>query len=74
MDNKYGHKHPTPVLIRMFINRAIAEETANNIKDDTRMTFSATASKIIDDAITKACEEFDKDGVYAGLLGEIENG
>jgi len=67
MDNKYGHKHPTPATIRMFISRAIADETAKNTREDTAMTFSAIASSIVDEAISKACEEFDKDGVYAGL-------
>lgn len=74
MDNKYGHKHPTPEIIRLFITIAIAEETSKNIAENTKLTFGIECASIIESAITKACNEFDKHGVYAGLLGEKENG
>lgn len=74
MDNKYGHKHPTPEIIRLFVTRAIAQETTRNIAEDTKLTFGVECASIIDNAITKACTEFDKHGIYAGLLEENENG
>lgn len=73
MDNKYGLKHPVPQQISLFITKAIAEETDKNVKENKPFTFSISACQIIEEAIKKACSEFDEHGIYAGISGEKKN-
>ena len=70
---KMGMKHPTPGIIRLFIAQAIAETVEKECVDNVKLTFNTKASTIIDDAITKACQEFDKHGILAGLIEDRQD-
>ena len=72
MDNKLGQKHPSPLQLRLYIINAILElkdkEFAErNYGEPVKYTFGAKAISVIDEAITKACNDFDKDGIFAGI-------
>lgn len=62
--------NPTPDIIRLFITKAIADETTKNIELDQPLTFGLMSNAIIYAAITKACDEYEKHGIYAGLIGD----
>jgi len=75
MDNKLGQKHPSPSQLRLYITNAILElkdkEFAErNYGEPVKYTFGAKAISVIDEAITKACNDFDKDGVFAGIKSD----
>jgi hypothetical protein len=70
---KMGMKHPTPSIIRLFITQAIADTVEKECADNLALTFNTKASTIIDDAITKACQEFDKHGILAGLIEDKQD-
>lgn len=75
MDNKLGQTYPSPSLIRLYITNAILElkdkEFAErNYGEPVKYTFGAKAISVIDEAITKACNDFDKDGIFAGIKSD----
>ena len=72
MDNKLGQTYPSPSLIRLYITKAIQELTEKEIAEraygePANYTFGAKAISVIEKAVTKACDDFDKDGVFAGI-------
>jgi len=81
MDNKLGQKHPSPSQLQLYITNAILElkekEFAERVYGEpANYTFGAKAISVIDEAITKACNDFDKDGIFAGIRSnkkETEN-
>ena len=70
---KMGMKHPTPSIIRLFIAQAIADTVEKECADNSALTFNTKATTIIDEAITKACQEFDKYGIMSGLIEDKQD-
>ena len=78
MDIKLGKKHPDPSLIRLYITKAMLETTEKEIAETkdgeiTNLTFGAKSSSIITEAINKACSDFDKHGIFAGIIKDKED-
>lgn len=65
---KMGMKHPSPAIIRLFITQAIADTVEKECAENTSLSFGTKANTIIDEAITKACKEFDQYGIFAGTF------
>ena len=77
MDLKLGHKYPSPSLLRLYITKAILKVTTDEIAESKsnpdepfNYTFGVKALDIINEAITNACDDWDKDGIYAGILDD----
>ena len=73
MDMKFGLKHPDPSLIRLYINKMILDITEKEIAaaepgERPKYTFGAKAIQQIDIAINNACVDFDKHGIFAGII------
>lgn len=78
MDTKLGKKHPDPSLIRLYITKAILETTEKEIAETkegeaTNLTFGSKSITVITDAINKACSDFDKHGIFAGIMKDKED-
>ena len=70
---KMGMKHPSPAIIRLFVTQAIADTVEKECAENTSLTFGTRANTIIDEAITNACKEFDKYGIFAGIMKDKED-
>ena len=78
MDTKLGQKHPDPSVIRLYITKAMLETTEKEIAETkdgeaTNLTFGSKSSSVITEAINKACSDFDKHGIFAGIMKENED-
>tara|TARA_B100000965_G_scaffold140138_2_gene116697 strand:+ start:4886 stop:5125 length:240 start_codon:yes stop_codon:yes gene_type:complete len=78
MDTKLGQKHPDPSLIRLYITKAMLETTEKEIAETkdgeaANLTFGAKSTRVIEEAINKACSDFDKHGIFAGIIKDKED-
>jgi len=64
-------KRPPQVTVKLFIATAINEYTMKALDTGAPM-FPTEAHKILDDAIDKAYDAWEKDGVLAGLTKNEE--
>lgn len=70
MNNKCNLTHPTPQIIRQYINKAIADLSEKELSEEKKLTFTLAITRLINDAITDACDDFETDGVWAGLTSK----